>query len=550
MSRWLTYLAFLTCLLASIPVFGQVGSNPATHQNVRIGGGPTDTELPFPGGTDLDDAGNVISSGEHAVGASTTTKAMLLLPHGVAPTSPIDGNLWTTSAGGLFVQINTVTVGPLIGVAAFDTEAKLEAILTDVDNIWTDKDAAYTSDELTVTILDATPTTISLGGLATTITIGAPTGTTTVDNNLVVGDDLTVGDGTAADITITFDEDTTDGTLVWDVSDDTFVFDNTIEINTGGNAIFQSQDGNLKLRSNHPTGVGFIDTDIITVQADQTHTYRWGRISDSGTAASLFQWIKGDGTSTITAQITMKTGDLQLDGDLDVDGGDFNTTAAAFSLLDLTPTTINFGGAATTITIGAATVTTTIDNDLSVSDELTVVGTGASSIAGALAVNGAAITTDDTTFGLLDTTAATINFGGEATAMTIGAATGTTTVDNDLTVSDELLVSGASKSFITGPLDVTGLFVAVVAKVATYTATTVDHVILCDATAGAFDIDLPAASGNSGLMFHIKKTDVSGNAVTIDPDGAETIDGAADLDVSTQFESFMIVCDGTEWHVI
>lgn len=44
--------------------------------------------------------------------ASTTTRASIKLPHGAAPTSPVDGDMWTTTAG-LYVRINGVTVGPL-----------------------------------------------------------------------------------------------------------------------------------------------------------------------------------------------------------------------------------------------------------------------------------------------------------------------------------------------------------------------------------------------------------------------------------------------------
>ena len=43
------------------------------------------------------------------VGASTTTRSSLNIPHGSAPTSPVDGDMWTTSAGGLFVRVNGVT---------------------------------------------------------------------------------------------------------------------------------------------------------------------------------------------------------------------------------------------------------------------------------------------------------------------------------------------------------------------------------------------------------------------------------------------------------
>lgn len=45
-------------------------------------------------------------------GASTASLASVRLPHGTAPTSPVDGDMWTTT-GGLFVRINGATVGPL-----------------------------------------------------------------------------------------------------------------------------------------------------------------------------------------------------------------------------------------------------------------------------------------------------------------------------------------------------------------------------------------------------------------------------------------------------
>ena len=41
--------------------------------------------------------------------ASATGSAGFRLPHGAAPTAPVNGDMWTTSAGGLFVRINSVT---------------------------------------------------------------------------------------------------------------------------------------------------------------------------------------------------------------------------------------------------------------------------------------------------------------------------------------------------------------------------------------------------------------------------------------------------------
>lgn len=44
--------------------------------------------------------------------AGTAARAPLRIPHGAAPTSPVNGDMWTTTAG-LFVRINGATVGPL-----------------------------------------------------------------------------------------------------------------------------------------------------------------------------------------------------------------------------------------------------------------------------------------------------------------------------------------------------------------------------------------------------------------------------------------------------
>lgn len=51
-------------------------------------------------------------AGNVATQASTASIAGLNIPHGTAPSSPVDGDVWTTSAG-LFVRINGSTIGPL-----------------------------------------------------------------------------------------------------------------------------------------------------------------------------------------------------------------------------------------------------------------------------------------------------------------------------------------------------------------------------------------------------------------------------------------------------
>lgn len=51
-------------------------------------------------------------SGPLLTTATTASRAGLRLPHGTVPTSPVNGDMWTTTAG-LFVRINGATVGPL-----------------------------------------------------------------------------------------------------------------------------------------------------------------------------------------------------------------------------------------------------------------------------------------------------------------------------------------------------------------------------------------------------------------------------------------------------
>ena len=90
---------------------------------------------------------------------------------------------------------------------------------------------------------------------------------------------------------------------------------------------------------------------------------------------------------------------------------------------------------------------------------------------------------------------------------------------------------------------------AIATKTANYTATANDHTIVCN-NAGGITISLPAASGCSGRVYVIKKISAILNNVVIDPNGAETIDGAATKTLTLQYESAMIQSDGTNWFVL
>lgn len=85
---------------------------------------------------------------------------------------------------------------------------------------------------------------------------------------------------------------------------------------------------------------------------------------------------------------------------------------------------------------------------------------------------------------------------------------------------------------------------------ATGSVNATDYLILCDATAGAITVNLPAAASSAGRVLVVKKIDASVNVVTLDGSGAETIDGAATKTLLTQYAVLNIQCDGANWWII
>jgi hypothetical protein len=57
-----------------------------------------------------------VMTGELGTAASTTINSGFNIPPGTAPTTPVNGDIWTTPAG-IFVQVNGGTVGPLLSAA-------------------------------------------------------------------------------------------------------------------------------------------------------------------------------------------------------------------------------------------------------------------------------------------------------------------------------------------------------------------------------------------------------------------------------------------------
>lgn len=87
-------------------------------------------------------------------------------------------------------------------------------------------------------------------------------------------------------------------------------------------------------------------------------------------------------------------------------------------------------------------------------------------------------------------------------------------------------------------------------KAADYTVLTEDGddvVILVDATAGAVEIALFTAVGNEADKITVVKVDSTANAVTLNPSGAQTWNGAATKVLSAQWEMTSGISSGANW---
>lgn len=111
-----------------------------------------------------------------------------------------------------------------------------------------------------------------------------------------------------------------------------------------------------------------------------------------------------------------------------------------------------------------------------------------------------------------------------------------------------ILVDGAWVNLGTGPPGIVGPLAAAT-KTADYLLTATDDIILADATSVAITLALPVASSRT-RPYYIKRINGGANAVTIDANGAETIDGDLTAVLVAQWTSVTLVSDGTKWAVL
>lgn len=108
-------------------------------------------------------------------------------------------------------------------------------------------------------------------------------------------------------------------------------------------------------------------------------------------------------------------------------------------------------------------------------------------------------------------------------------------------INDEKVT--ASASYLNGML-------SIVETSIDYITTTLDHIILCDATNNLVNIALYSAINNRGRTINIKKIDSSVNSVVIDGNGSQRTDGNLTFSLLVEDETVTLVSNGSNWFII
>ena len=82
------------------------------------------------------------------------------------------------------------------------------------------------------------------------------------------------------------------------------------------------------------------------------------------------------------------------------------------------------------------------------------------------------------------------------------------------------------------------------------TLTKADGLVFLDSTGGIFTVTLAPAAQCKGQFLTFKKTNAAANAVTLDANAAELIDGGATTTITAQYRIVQLYCDGTKWHIV
>ena len=351
--------------------------------------------------------------------------------------------------------IGNATVGGTLGVTG---NATLSGTLGVTGAVTLTDDLAVNGGDITTsagtaTVFNTNATTVNAFGAATTLGIGAGTGTLTLNNATVTtpGQIVSTRAGSAT---------TGGGQLFLNGSTS-----NRIDWNANGFGppVFTTRSDGTKVVL-YPALSGSSVDYAIGIDA----ATMWSSVPENGDSFN-FKWY---GAETLVANLS-GTGNFTTVGDVAVNGGDITTTATTATLFNTNATSLSFAGAATTLTVGATSGTTTIRNNLTNTGNILINATAQSTDkdTGALIVEGGVgveknlnvggglsaagnVTLTGTQQSTNSTTGAVIIDGGVGVAKNLN-------VGGDVVITGNLQVDGAVTTVNTATLDVEDLNITI-----------------------------------------------------------------------------------------
>jgi len=340
----------------------------------------------------------------------------------------------TQRAVGIYVEnryLNKLTGGTVTGniVLNGDFDVNGDVISTDTSG--------------TFNLLNTSATTIEAFGDATTINMGAPTGTFTINPDLVVEGDLTVN----GDIVLT-------GDYSLNIPDESL---QAYSISTEGSLDYVS----INTRTDEEK-ITFGERPQVEIQnlIESTSTTTGALVVDGGVgiAKSLYVGIDFTANGNVILGDDRAVDTLDINATTDIDVPDNATDVFRIheninDYISINTTdnseVVEFGATPNIIILNADDATDNVTGALQVTGGISTqvnVHAGQDIVADRdiiadrdIEVNGTNIITDETgTFNVFNTNATTINAFGDATAINIGADTGTLTVANEITIFDSV----------------------------------------------------------------------------------------------------------------
>jgi Concanavalin A-like lectin/glucanases superfamily len=387
----------------------------------------------------------------------------------------IDGGLTTFSllenfveAVGFATSATTITIGAIDGLGQPNGSTNIRHNLQvngnlTVNSLFTGAVGTLDTNALEMNLFDDTVTTINFGGEADNISIGSGFGETLVNN------ELRVPSGIIADLK---------GSVFGDFS----------------SKIVDGITGDIIANDLQVNGSATFEFDILVKGGDiVTNQTTFNLINDTATILNIGQAATGISMGAETGTFTIRNANTQLDGDVDIAGGNITTGASVFNIANSGAIELAMGGSAQTVSIGSGLGTTTVNNALVVKLNATIEGTD--------------LNTTNTTFNLVNTIAETVNFAGDATVINVGNNTGTTVLNSAITevIGDlkvqggDLITDAASFNLLQTPTTVNFADAATTLQIAAGSGTTTirnDVVVSGDLAVTGGDITSSAATFN------------------------------------------------------